>query len=304
MIETIFKILKDLLPLEIAALILIFIYFLKVFKDIASNFITLAEKQAEYLSERLASVDKTTKIFERTIQHQEYDLKRLYEVNEELKQQLTGAEKEAAQTTLTKEVPRSTTTTDFLNSIWAELIRVYYYAKSIYLIAEQYDENLLLQPRLELANSLDHIIRSKAADLGIREVQESDYSIKNLKRALAHQYRAFLDSADWLTIILRSRIVDILKPYPRSCINEVIPEYYETLRPAIDRISKQIASASNSKDFIDNLSSVIEEYKNAIEELISIYEKLTKTIPALEKANKKRRKGLGAGKKTNKWRCS
>ncbi len=82
------KLLKDFLPLEIAALIVIFIYFLKVFKDISNDFVDLAKQQAEYMKERVDSVDKTTGIFERTVDHQEKDLKRLYDINEQMKQEL------------------------------------------------------------------------------------------------------------------------------------------------------------------------------------------------------------------------
>lgn len=86
--DELLKLLKDLLPVEIAVLIVIFIYFLKVFKDISNDFVNLAKQQAEYMKERVDSVDKTTGIFERTVNHQEKDLKRLYDINEQMKQEL------------------------------------------------------------------------------------------------------------------------------------------------------------------------------------------------------------------------
>ena len=67
--DKVFSLLKDLLPLEIAALIVIFIYFLKLFKDLASDFNKIAQLQAEYMRQRVESVDKTTTIFERTVAH-------------------------------------------------------------------------------------------------------------------------------------------------------------------------------------------------------------------------------------------
>jgi len=77
MMDTLFKILKDLMPLQIAALIVIVVYFLKVFKDISTVFVNLAKQQAEYMKQRVDSVGKTAGIFERTVTHQERDLKRL-----------------------------------------------------------------------------------------------------------------------------------------------------------------------------------------------------------------------------------
>ena len=93
--DKVFEILEKLIPLEIAALIVIFLWFLKAFKDIASNFQEIAYRQIEYLNQRVSSVDKTTEIFERTVDHQENDLKRLYEANESLKNELEKAKEEA-----------------------------------------------------------------------------------------------------------------------------------------------------------------------------------------------------------------
>ncbi len=86
--ETIFTVLEKLLPVELAVLIIIFIYFLKLFKDIATDFISIADRQSKYLKERVDSVDKTTHIFERTIKHQEKDLSRIYEQYEGLQNEL------------------------------------------------------------------------------------------------------------------------------------------------------------------------------------------------------------------------
>lgn len=80
--------LRDMLPLEIAVLLVVFIYFLKLFKDLATDFNKIAQQQAEYMKQRVESVDKTTSIFERTVEHQERDLKRLYELNDKLKEQI------------------------------------------------------------------------------------------------------------------------------------------------------------------------------------------------------------------------
>ncbi len=85
MMDKLLEFLKDIVPIQIAALIVIFIYFLKVFKDLAGEFIKISQQQAEYMKQRVESVDKTTSIFERTVQHQEKDLQRLYELNEKLK---------------------------------------------------------------------------------------------------------------------------------------------------------------------------------------------------------------------------
>jgi nucleoside 2-deoxyribosyltransferase len=67
---------------------LIFLY-TKIFRQ--TN--TLAEKQADYLTEKIDAIDKTTATFERSFKHQEEDLKRVYARNEQLKQELKEREK-------------------------------------------------------------------------------------------------------------------------------------------------------------------------------------------------------------------
>lgn len=86
--KEIFAILKDTLPLQVSILIVIFLYFLKAFRDIANEFIKIAQQQASYMKERVDSVDKTTTIFERTVKHQEKDLERLYASNKKLQEDL------------------------------------------------------------------------------------------------------------------------------------------------------------------------------------------------------------------------
>lgn len=93
--DTLFQLLKDILPLEIAGLIVVFLYFIKVFKDMSGEFVKISQQQAEYMKQRVESVDKTTSIYERTVQHQERDLKRMYELNDKMKQELVERKDEA-----------------------------------------------------------------------------------------------------------------------------------------------------------------------------------------------------------------
>lgn len=95
--DKLLSLLRDLLPLEIAALIIIFIYFLKLFRNLASDFNKIAQQQAEYMRQRVESVDKTTTIFERTVEHQERDLQRLYEINEKLKRGIETKKEEGVE---------------------------------------------------------------------------------------------------------------------------------------------------------------------------------------------------------------
>ena len=83
--KDLYDILKDLLPIWLVLILLCLVYLIYLYTKIFKKTNDLAEKQAQYLMERIDSVDKTTGIFERTIRNQEYDLNRLYEQIEEYK---------------------------------------------------------------------------------------------------------------------------------------------------------------------------------------------------------------------------
>ncbi|MBK7230636.1 MAG: hypothetical protein IPH97_17610 [Ignavibacteriales bacterium] len=83
--ETIIEILKNLLPLWLVLIACGFGYLIYLFSKTSNRFIALSEKQTEYLKDKLETVGTATEIFERTVIHQEKDLKRLYELNEKLK---------------------------------------------------------------------------------------------------------------------------------------------------------------------------------------------------------------------------
>ena len=88
MMKDIFDILKEIMPVWLVLMTLAFGYLLFLYTKIFKQTNQLAEKQADYLKDRVDTVDKTTNIFERTVKHQETDLNRLYELNQQLQQKL------------------------------------------------------------------------------------------------------------------------------------------------------------------------------------------------------------------------
>ncbi len=83
-----FDILKEIMPIWLALITLAFGYLIFLYTKIFKQTNQLAEKQANYLKDRVDTVDKTTNIFERTVKHQETDLNRLYELNQQLQQKM------------------------------------------------------------------------------------------------------------------------------------------------------------------------------------------------------------------------
>lgn len=73
------EILEKLVPLWLALLAVAFGYLVILFRRASKEFINISQKQADYLKDRVDVVDKTTEIFERTIERQEKELKTLRE---------------------------------------------------------------------------------------------------------------------------------------------------------------------------------------------------------------------------------
>lgn len=75
--EKLLDILADLVPVWVAFLAIAFGYLVYLFRKASKEFISLGEKQAEYLRDRVDVVDKATTIFSRTIDQQEKEISKL-----------------------------------------------------------------------------------------------------------------------------------------------------------------------------------------------------------------------------------
>jgi len=136
---------------------------------------------------------------------------------------------------------------------WKSLVEIHNHAKSIFLCAEEFDPQFqdFLQPILELRHSLEHIVRAKAAELGINgevDAGNQDYIPHSLSKAIGHEYRAFFDAADWFSVCIRNRITQALRRYSPANIDAVLPDYYSKLRPRVDQICREIADIRGAKD--------------------------------------------------------
>lgn len=80
-----FDILKEFVPLWLTLISLGFGYLIYLYTKIFKQTNDLAEKQTQYLKDKIDTVDKTTGIFERTVTRQEGDISYLNETNERLK---------------------------------------------------------------------------------------------------------------------------------------------------------------------------------------------------------------------------
>jgi hypothetical protein len=183
------------------------------------------------------------------------------------------------------------------DNAWASLIEIHNHTKSVFLCAEEFDSEFreFLQPVLELRHAFEHIVRAKAAELGLNKDAETDvvgYVSKSFDKAIGHEYRAFFDAADWFSVCIRERIITELRPFSHECITAVLPEYYPKLRPRIESICQEIAAIRADKDIAkDKLVEEVKKYRQALDDLLLIHQQIQRSIPALVDWKRKNRMG-------------
>lgn len=182
--------------------------------------------------------------------------------------------------------------------LWRKIITLHNHTKGHVLYCEEMDASYrtFIQPRNEWCNALEHIIRSKANELGLKEGGSSDaYIHENLDAALGHEYRAYFDTCDWLSVQLRKKIRLTLDPYSQTTLTAAVPDYYREVRPQLEQIIIDIAAIRGAKD-IAVKRDILEEvgrYNAVLERLKSFVARLPACVPALEELKQKEAKAAG-----------
>lgn len=190
---------------------------------------------------------------------------------------------------------------------WKKLVQIHNHAKSVFLLAEEYDPQSkdFIQPAMELRHALEHIIRAYASELNASssgaEGRASEYAEQSFDKAIGHEYRAFFDAADWLSVSIREKMHQDLRPYSTECIAHVMPDYYSYLRPRIDSICGEIAVLRGAKDVArgtdiedcvgrsDQLIGEVDRYRRVLNELLESYQTLQSRIPSMNEWKSKHR---------------
>lgn len=196
---------------------------------------------------------------------------------------------------------------------WTRIIELYGHTKDLILCGEEWSEELtaFIQPVLEHRNAYDHLIRILAARPTAKDFPDDDDIIDledsldviadasreraihlNLHAMWRHQFRAFFDVADFLSIQLRKQIVDVLGPYSNANITTIFPEYYTSIRPELSTIIFDIVEIRKRKD-LGRESEILEQvllYKSKLNRLSQFLMEARNKIPALEEYRRKERR--------------
>jgi hypothetical protein len=178
-----------------------------------------------------------------------------------------------------------------LDGLWKKIVEIHNHTKAHIIYCEEVglDHKTFLQPRNELCNALEHIIRAKAFKLGMNTVTPdfpNAYEKDSLDKALGHEYRAFFDVCDWLAITLRTKIREALEKYPHDVISQVIPNYYSEIRPKLEGISERISVIRMSKDIKGDLLGEIRQYNEILRELKEFSSSLSTKASSLDEVLK------------------
>ena len=166
---------------------------------------------------------------------------------------------------------------------WVKICILHNITKKYLLLTEEICETgqLFLQPLKEHRDAYDHIIRTFLFD--IKQLPENfnrqDYVLKNLNKAYGHEYRAFFDTADWLTYNLRQIIrirIESMNTTGRVLYNRTAKnKIHKSLKEIVNLLNMypyEIAKQRYNKDVnLINSVNIINLYKKLMDTLYEIY---------------------------------
>ena len=102
------------------------------------------------------------------------------------------------------------------------------------------------------------------------------YVKKNLEKAYGHEYRAFFDTADWLSYNLRKSIRERLRKMPKREKKEFIQRSGgEAFLERMNQYPFKVAEMRGDKDIgMASNDSPIREYQNILDEMVAIYKSI------------------------------
>lgn len=165
---------------------------------------------------------------------------------------------------------------DDYTDYWDKICVIYFVTKHYLLVGEEISEDFstVLQPLKEHRDTFDHLARVYGVKFINGEIPDiKEYKISNMKKAVGHAYRAFFDTADFLTYVCRKKIREILAGKSREEILKVYPKYTDE-REFLYRVPLEIAAIRENKDVGTDDSGLIrelKEYKAVIDHLLEIY---------------------------------
>lgn len=149
----------------------------------------------------------------------------------------------------------------------SDLQNIYSAYKELFIQSEERLEEMsfFVAPMLEHRDALDHLMRyfNLTNEVGITEE-----ALKQLDKAIDHEFRAYFDVADYICITVRNRIAEGLRGISKKKIRAVWNDYLD-IKEKVVKISNDIATIRFERD--GKMDSVV-KYKQALEEIFKIHD--------------------------------
>jgi len=158
------------------------------------------------------------------------------------------------------------------------------------------EKKTFIPPINEIRNAFDHLMRVFAVKFELKTTDKEDYITDNLDMALSHVYRAAFDLLDYISIYLREKILDEINEISPEALTIVFPEYYQKIRPDIEKASTEM-SDFRSRKYIScpKIDDVI-KYAEIIERLKSHLNKILEIKPSLIAYEERKKKEVKKSK--------
>ena len=158
------------------------------------------------------------------------------------------------------------------------------------------EKKTFIPPINEIRNAFDHLMRVFAVKFELKTTDKEDYITDNLDMALSHVYRAAFDLLDYISIYLREKILDEINEISPEALTIVFPEYYQKIRPDIEKASTEM-SDFRSRKYIScpKIDDVI-KYAEIIERLKSHLNKILEVKPSLIAYEERKKKEVKKSK--------
>lgn len=166
---------------------------------------------------------------------------------------------------------------------WKNLCKIHSLTKKYTILSEEYsiDMKTYIQPIKEQKDAYEHIVRAYERLYGDSDIEDTDstiYILKNLDKAISHEFRAFYDTMDYISIILREIFYNELKYFSYNEIIEVYPEYTK-IKARLMELPSEIAEQRKNKDIgINKPVTMAIDYCTTIDELFEIYKNLLDNV--------------------------
>ncbi len=180
------------------------------------------------------------------------------------------------------------------------LVKLHVHTKSLTIMGEELNEELKTNFQIvqQWSYALEHFMRAQGLHVGLdlklnseeQEKNKDKIIENNLKSAINHEYRAFWDAADMVSVSYRNQIEKLLKPYSIECIKSAIPDWYSQRKIEIDKINKNISRLREEKDSANTIHQKLQEadeYRKHIDYLDESYRKVLDAVSTMDDLKRK-----------------